>query len=40
MLELSTARDVGDHSVPEELRLYPARSRAAKIERSRDGRMG
>jgi cyclic dehypoxanthinyl futalosine synthase len=40
MLELSTARDAGDHSVPEELRLYPARSRAAKIERSRDGRMG
>src|SRR6187431_1975151 len=40
MLQLSTAREAGDRSVPEELRLYPARSRAAKIERSRDGRTG
>ncbi|MET0212301.1 MAG: cyclic dehypoxanthinyl futalosine synthase [Vicinamibacterales bacterium] len=40
MLQLSTAREAGDHSVPEELRLYPARSRTAKIERSRDGRTG
>jgi len=40
MLQLSTAREAGDHSVPGELRLYPARSRSAKIERSRDGRTG
>ena len=39
MLELSTARDAGDRSVPEELRLYPARSRAGKIERLQDGRI-
>jgi cyclic dehypoxanthinyl futalosine synthase len=30
MLELATARDEGDTSVPEELSRYPARSRAAK----------
>ena len=30
MLSLSTAREDGDTSVPEELRNYPARSRAAK----------
>ncbi len=34
MLELATAREDGDHSVPAELGLYPARSRAAKIRRS------
>ena len=33
MLELATARADGDQSVPEELRFYPARSRAAKQER-------
>ncbi len=33
MLELATARDAGDASVPEELRFYPARSRAAKSTR-------
>ncbi len=33
MLELATARAEGDTSVPEELRLYPARSRAAKEAR-------
>jgi cyclic dehypoxanthinyl futalosine synthase len=33
MLELATARADGDTSVPEELRLYPARSRAAKEAR-------
>jgi cyclic dehypoxanthinyl futalosine synthase len=34
MLELSTARQAGDTSVPEELRLYPARSRVGKSSRS------
>ncbi len=33
MLELATARAEGDYSVPEELRFYPARSRAAKQSR-------
>jgi cyclic dehypoxanthinyl futalosine synthase len=33
MLELATARADGDTSVPAELRLYPARSRAAKEAR-------
>jgi len=33
MLELATARADGDTSVPEELRFYPARSRAAKDAR-------
>src|SRR5690242_13632523 len=33
MLELATARAEGDTSVPEELRLYPARSRAGKDAR-------
>ena len=33
MLELATARADGDRSTPEELRLYPARSRAAKDTR-------
>ena len=33
MLELATARDEGDTSVPAELHLYPARSRAGKAER-------
>src|SRR3954454_21098517 len=33
MLELATARADGDASVPEELRFYPARSRAAKESR-------
>jgi len=39
MLKLSTAREAGDHTVPEELRLYPARSRAGKGERRQDGRI-
>jgi cyclic dehypoxanthinyl futalosine synthase len=30
MLELSTAREAGDASIPAELRLYPARSRSGK----------
>jgi hypothetical protein len=30
MLELSTAREAGDVSVPDELMNYPARSRAGK----------
>ena len=30
MLELATAREAGDTSVPAELRLYPARSHAGK----------
>ena len=30
MLELATAREDGDTSVPAEVRLYPARSRAGK----------
>ena len=34
MLELATARAAGDTSMPEELRLYPARSRAAKAART------
>src|SRR5256886_9063934 len=34
MLELATAREDGDTSVPEELRFYPARSRTGKQERS------
>ena len=34
MLELATARDDGDTSVPEELRFYPARSRAGKSSRA------
>src|SRR5205809_5524822 len=34
MLELATARADGDASVPEELRLYPARSRAGKTSRA------
>ncbi len=33
MLTLATARADGDHSVPEELRQYPARSRAGKQRR-------
>jgi cyclic dehypoxanthinyl futalosine synthase len=33
MLELATAREAGDLRVPEELRLYPARSRAGKTTR-------
>jgi cyclic dehypoxanthinyl futalosine synthase len=33
MLELATAREAGDDSVPVELRLYPARSRAGKTTR-------
>src|SRR5882757_6235787 len=33
MLELATAREDGDTSVPEELRLYPARSRTGKAMR-------
>src|SRR6187401_3597993 len=34
MLELATARDAGDTSIPAELRLYPARSAAGKKQRS------
>src|SRR5437762_4610270 len=34
MLELATARADGDASVPEELRFYPARSRAGKTSRA------
>jgi len=33
MLELLTAREVGDHTTPAELRFYPARSRAGKTVR-------
>ena len=33
MLELATAREAGDTHVPDELRLYPARSRAGKAAR-------
>jgi hypothetical protein len=33
MLELATAREAGDTHVPEELRLYPARSRSGKAMR-------
>jgi cyclic dehypoxanthinyl futalosine synthase len=36
MLELATARADGDQTVPEELRLYPARSRTAKQERRQE----
>jgi cyclic dehypoxanthinyl futalosine synthase len=41
MLELATAREAGDTHVPEELRLYPARSKAGKSEREKlqDGRI-
>jgi cyclic dehypoxanthinyl futalosine synthase len=34
MLELSTARQAGDHSVPDELKNYPARSAAGKKQRA------
>ena len=34
MTELATAREEGDTSVPDELRLYPARSRAGKTGRT------
>jgi hypothetical protein len=34
MLELATARAEGDTSVPQELRLYPARSRSGKDART------
>ena len=34
MLELATARADGDNTMPEELRLYPARSRTAKESRA------
>jgi cyclic dehypoxanthinyl futalosine synthase len=34
MLELATARAEGDTSTPEELRLYPARSREGKMSRN------
>jgi cyclic dehypoxanthinyl futalosine synthase len=40
MLELSTSREAGDQRAPDELRLYPARSRIGKTERSRGGGMG
>jgi CofH/MqnC C-terminal region len=36
MLELATAREAGDVSVPEELRFYPARSHAGKATRLRE----
>ena len=41
MLELATAREAGDTHVPQELRFYPARSRAGKRERDelQDGRI-
>ena len=39
MLELATAREDGDTSVPEELKNYPARSRPAKLLRLQDGRI-
>src|SRR5262249_2762109 len=39
MLELATAREAGDASVPDELRNYPARSRPAKLLRLQDGRI-
>jgi len=38
MLELATAREEGDASVPDELKYYPARSQAGKILRLQDGR--
>jgi hypothetical protein len=34
MLELATARADGDTTVPQELRLYPARSRTGKQSRT------
>jgi cyclic dehypoxanthinyl futalosine synthase len=34
MLELAMARAEGDTTVPEELRLYPARSRSGKVQRT------
>jgi cyclic dehypoxanthinyl futalosine synthase len=34
MLELATAREAGDASMPAELKLYPARSRTGKAERA------
>jgi len=37
MLSLTTARDDGDTSVPEELRNYPARSRAGRVQRASIG---
>src|SRR5207244_5178851 len=37
MLELAVARAAGDDSTPQELRLYAARSQAAKRTRSQDG---
>jgi len=36
MLELATAREAGDASVPAELRVYPARSQAGKAARLQD----
>src|SRR5712692_1571847 len=39
MLELATARGKDETSTPDELRLYPARSRAGKSERLQDGRI-
>src|SRR5437773_8191280 len=39
MLELATARADGDTTRPEELRVYPARSRTGKQERLQDGRI-
>src|SRR3954451_15397505 len=40
MLELATAREEGEPAVmPYELRLYPARSRAAKQERLQKGEI-
>src|SRR5438876_4303090 len=39
MLELATARLAGDNTTPEELRLYPARSRSGKQERLQNGRI-
>src|SRR5262249_51096054 len=36
MMELATARRPGDSSTPEELRVYPARSRIGKQERLQD----
>ena len=36
MLELATAREAGDVTVPEELRFYPARSHAGKATRLRE----
>src|SRR5438874_5180190 len=36
MLELATAREAGDASVPAELRIYPARSHAGKAARLQD----